>query len=261
VLNYKSFLRYAFGKLLALAVYIFAALTLVFMVINLMPGDPAYSLAVYFMQTYNLKFEQALEMARVALGYDVSKPVHVRYLEYLSRLMRGELGYSLYYKRPAVEVIALSLPWTLLVLMLATIASYIIGTRLGVFAAFKRGKAADSILYSAAVVMLSMPPFIVAVIVLYLLGLNLRLIPLGARPGGLHLRGTGLSLSAMSFKEQIRLQAIASALLILVMAAFILPALKQDAPEYYVTILVIVVAILFVFYVVKDFLKETKTVE
>jgi len=179
VLNYKSFLRYAFGKLLALAVYIFAALTLVFMVINLMPGDPAYSLAVYFMQTYNLKFEQALEMARVALGYDVSKPVHVRYLEYLSRLMRGELGYSLYYKRPAVEVIALSLPWTLLVLMLATIASYIIGTRLGVFAAFKRGKAADSILYSAAVVMLSMPPFIVAVIVLYLLGLNLRLIPLG----------------------------------------------------------------------------------
>lgn len=177
--DFKYYLRYAFGKLLMLIAYIITALTLVFFVINLMPGDPAYSLAVYYMQTYNLKFEQALEMARAALGYDVSKPVHVRYLEYLARLARGELGFSLYYRRPAVEVIALSLPWTLLVLMLATILSYVVGTRLGVFAAFKRGRAVDSALYSAAIVMLSLPPFIIAVIVLYVLGVNLKLIPLG----------------------------------------------------------------------------------
>ncbi len=50
---------------------------------------------------------------------------------------------------------------------------------MGVFAAFKRGKAADSVLYSAAIVMLSLPPFIIAVIVLYALGVNLKLIPLG----------------------------------------------------------------------------------
>ncbi len=84
--DFKYYLRYALGRLLMLIAYIFTALTLVFFVINLMPGDPAYSLAVYYMQTYNLKFEQALEMARAALGYDVSKPVHVRYLEYLARL-------------------------------------------------------------------------------------------------------------------------------------------------------------------------------
>jgi len=66
----------------------------------------------------------------------------------------------------------------------------------------------------------------------------------------------------MSLKEQIKLQAIASALLILIMAFFILPALDRGTPEYYITILVIAMAVTFILYLtVKDFLKVNKTVK
>jgi len=66
----------------------------------------------------------------------------------------------------------------------------------------------------------------------------------------------------MSLKEQVKLQAIASALLILVMAFFILPSLERGTPEYYITILVIVMAATFILYLtVKDFLKVDKTVK
>jgi|YelNatPaOPRAMG01_1025707.scaffolds.fasta_scaffold211302_2 TctA family transporter len=66
----------------------------------------------------------------------------------------------------------------------------------------------------------------------------------------------------MSLKEQIKLQAIASALLILIMALLILPALERDAPEYYITILVIAMALAFILYLtVKDFLKVNKTIK
>jgi TctA family transporter len=66
----------------------------------------------------------------------------------------------------------------------------------------------------------------------------------------------------MSLKEQIKLQAIASALLIFIMALLILPALERDAPEYYITILVIAMALAFILYLtVKDFLKVNKTIK
>jgi hypothetical protein len=66
----------------------------------------------------------------------------------------------------------------------------------------------------------------------------------------------------MSLKEQLKLQAIASALLILIMAFIILPAVERGAPEYYITILVIAMAVAFILYLtVKDFLKVNKTVK
>ncbi|MEM0318218.1 MAG: ABC transporter permease [Thermofilaceae archaeon] len=176
----SSQFRYYIAKRLALLfAYIFCALTLVFFIVNSMPGDPAYSLAVYYMQVYNLKFEDALEMARRALGYDVLKPVHIRYVEYILNLLRGNLGFSLFYKRPAIDVIAVSLPWTLFILTLATILGYFMGTRLGVLAAYRRGSKSDVIIYTVSVVLLSLPPFIFAIIILYSLGVGMRILPIG----------------------------------------------------------------------------------
>lgn len=66
----------------------------------------------------------------------------------------------------------------------------------------------------------------------------------------------------MSLKEQLKLQAIASALLILIMALIILPAVERGAPEYYITILVIAMAVAFILYLTaKDFLKVNRTVK
>jgi len=59
----------------------------------------------------------------------------------------------------------------------------------------------------------------------------------------------------MSLKEQIKLQAIASSLLILIMALLILPALERDTPEYYITILVIAMALAFILYLTVRFFK------
>jgi len=173
-----AFLKFTVTKISILILYLFLALTLTFFVTNVMPGDPVYNLALYYVNQYRMSLEDALRIARQALGIE-EKPLYARYIEYITGIFRGDLGNSIYYKAPVMYVIRASLPWTLFVLSISTLLSYFIGIIIGSHSAYRRGTKLDTLVYSIAIILMSTPSFIIAILILYMLGVYLRLIPLG----------------------------------------------------------------------------------
>ncbi len=174
----KQYFLFISKKIFSMFFYLFLALSLTFLAINVLPGDPAYTLALYYVNQYRMNIDDALRIARQTLGIE-EKPLYLRYLDYITNIFRGGLGTSIYYKRPVIEVIKESLPWTLFVLTLSTLFSYLIGIRLGSYSAYKRGSRTDAILYSTAIVLMSTPSFIMGILILYVFGVYLRVLPLG----------------------------------------------------------------------------------
>ena len=117
---------------------VFVLLTIIFIVIRIIPGDPV---RVLFGIHANPELIQ--ETIR-ELGLD--KPLYEQYIDYMSRLLRGDLGKSLVTRRPVIETIVRVLPVTLELTTVALIISMLIGLVLGVISALKKDSLTDFLL-------------------------------------------------------------------------------------------------------------------
>jgi peptide/nickel transport system permease protein len=129
------------------AFYIVAAwlaITLNFVIPRLMPGDPVQQL---FARTKQQANAQSLEAMRAAFGIDTHSSWIAQYGTYLNNAIHGQLGVSItYFPSSVASVIHTALPWTLALVGGATIVSFVLGTLLGVAAAWKRGSWVDHLL-------------------------------------------------------------------------------------------------------------------
>lgn len=163
-----KFIEYLFTFLLII--------TLNFALPRLMPGDPFLHLsgdAGELVQGYtDLQRTYFLEY------YGLDRPVAEQYRRYLAALVRGDLGFSYYYKEPVLNIIARRLHWTLLLVVSATVVSLIAGIILGSYSAWRRGYWQDKTLYLLMVVFGQIPAFLVGLALLILLAAGTGLFPL-----------------------------------------------------------------------------------
>ena len=151
-----------------------ASLTLAFFLPRLIPGDPTQVLLSRFRGRLR---PEALEALRGAFGLDDGS-LWQQYLGYLGHLARGELGVSIsHFPTPVAGVIAGAFGWTLLLAGTAVVVSFLLGTFLGVLAAWRRGGWIDSILPGALTLLGSLPYFWLAMVALYLGGFTLGWFP------------------------------------------------------------------------------------
>lgn len=147
----------------------------VFAVLEIVPGDPAQ-----LMLGMNAT-EEALAALREQMG--LNQPVVTRYLGWVSGLVVGDFGRSFTYSSPVIELVAeravVSLPLALMALILSTA----IAIPVGLFAAARRGKAADTIAMGAAQFGVAVPNFWFALILIYVFAVWLRLVPAGGFSG------------------------------------------------------------------------------
>ncbi|RKX39052.1 MAG: ABC transporter permease, partial [Thermotogae bacterium] len=101
-------LKYVLKKFGIFILFVWAALSLTFILVHLMPGDPAYVLATVYMQQWNIKFEEAYKMAQESLAWDPTKPIWIRYVEYFANLLKGNLGESIVYRESINKIVAKS---------------------------------------------------------------------------------------------------------------------------------------------------------
>lgn len=169
-------MRFLLGRLGFYALATWAALTLNFFLPRLMPGDPATALFARFQGRLGPEAMQAL---RETFGL-TDAPLLAQYGTYLAHVIRGDLGISVtYFPAPVVEVIGTGLGWTILLAGTAVVISFILGTLLGVVAAWWRRGWVDSVLPPALVFLGALPYFWLAMVALYVLGFTLRWFPLG----------------------------------------------------------------------------------
>jgi len=141
----------------------------------MMPGDPGDALAAQMQGRVQPETLAAMEQA-----YGLSDdPIWRQYLDYLGNIFRGEFGVSTSaFPAPVLQVIQTALWWTLLVGGVAVIISFLLGTILGMIAAWRRGSWADSVLPPFLQLIGSFPYFWLAMLALFFLGFQWGAFPL-----------------------------------------------------------------------------------
>ncbi|MCO8273131.1 ABC transporter permease [Actinoplanes sp. TRM 88003] len=152
-----------------IAFYLFtlwAAITLNFFIPRLVPGDPVQSLIAKFRGQLST---EAINSLYVLFGLDDDKGLWAQYIDYWQQLFRGDLGLSFtFFPSPVSQIISDALPWTVLLVGITTVISFLIGTGLGVFAGWRRGSWTDGLL-PVTTFFSSVPYFWLGIIAIYLL--------------------------------------------------------------------------------------------
>ena len=152
----------------------FTAIALNFLIPRLMPGDPA---SIMFAQFQGKMPPEALDALQESFGLS-NEPLPIQFLTYLQSLLQGDFGISLlYYPSPVSEVMTQALGWTVLLAGTALIISFVIGTLLGIAAAWKREGFLDKLLPPSLAFIGAFPYFWLAMLCLSIFGFELGWFP------------------------------------------------------------------------------------
>jgi peptide/nickel transport system permease protein len=160
---------YIAKRLWSLVPVMFVVATLVFFLVHLTPGDPASVILGPDAP------QEAIAELRARLGLD--KPLPVQFVRWFAQVLQGDLGESLFLRRPVTQAIAERLEPTLLLAGIATVFAVIIGIPTGVLAAVYRNTWLDRLFMSISVFGVSMPNFWLALNLIFLFALTLAILP------------------------------------------------------------------------------------
>lgn len=143
---------------------------LVFLILHLIPGDPAQIMLFGSRPT-----PQQIEQLRAQLG--LNQPLPVQYALYIERLVHGDLGQSFITGRPTVDEIAQRLPDTLELTLAAMLVAVVIGMPIGIVGGVRPGSWADRLGSGFAVLGVAVPYFWFALVLILLFAVDLRVLP------------------------------------------------------------------------------------
>jgi peptide/nickel transport system permease protein len=154
-----------------LGVYILAAwvaLTVSFLLPRVVPGNPVAGAVARASQSGNCNSQCVLAIQE-QLGFNVHESLWDQYLKYWGNLRQGNLGRSWSENAPVSSLIVSYLPWTLGLLVVATVVAFVAGTALGVLIAWRRGSWVDWVL-PAATFFQAIPYFFLALVLVLIFG-------------------------------------------------------------------------------------------
>lgn len=160
--------KYILKRVLLAIVTIWAVATLTFFLMNMVPGGPFLS-------------EKAISpeaTAALEAKYGLDKPLFERYLTYMKDALHGDFGDSLKQRgRSVMSIIKMKFPVSARVGGISVLVALMIGIPLGSIAALKRGKFLDSFISVVATCGIAVPSFVICTVLLYFLGVKLRVLP------------------------------------------------------------------------------------
>jgi len=168
-------LRYALGRLVSLGLSLIAASVVIFVTIEVIPGDPAA-----YMLGMNARPDTVAAL-RAELGLD--QPPVARYLAWVTGMVQGDFGISYTYRTPVAGIVAdrlwVSLPLALYALALSTLIAFPVG----IIAAARRNSAADVGIMGATQLGIAIPNFWFAVLMVHLFAIRWQWFSAGGFPG------------------------------------------------------------------------------
>jgi len=168
-------IRYTIGRFTSLILSLIAASLVIFLIIEIIPGDPAA-----FMLGTGAR-DDTLAALRDQMG--LNDPLPVRYINWITAMMSGDFGTSWTYKTPVADLIAdriwVSLPLALYALTLSTLIAF----PAGIIAASRRGKVVDLSIMGATQLGVAIPNFWFAMILVLIFAIHLRWFPSGGFAG------------------------------------------------------------------------------
>jgi peptide/nickel transport system permease protein len=155
---------------------LWAAVTLNFIIPRLQPGDPAEIMVRQITGKGEVDPAQVAAI-RTMLGYG-DENVIVAYVKYLGQVISGDFGISFtYFPYPVVEVIGKALPWTLVLVGLTQLLSFVLGTLLGAFAAWRRNSRFDATISIGSTFVGNLQSVWIGLMILYIFAYQLGWFP------------------------------------------------------------------------------------
>lgn len=184
--------RFLLRRLLLLAVSVLGAVTVAFLLMRLIPGDPAQVI----LGDYATK--ESIAALRSQLGLD--RPLYSQYLSFVTRALGGDFGNSLVTYRPAFFEVRSVFGYTIELALAGTVVSMLVGVPAGVLAAVRRNRPLDYVTMILALGGMSMPVFWLSLVLLFVFSFLLGWTPtMGAGgDGGLGSRLWHLALPALA---------------------------------------------------------------
>lgn len=162
-------LKFIFKRVLQLIPVMFIISIVVFLMLHMIPGDPVKNMMGLEAS------KEAVEAERERLG--LNDPLPTQYKRFVTGVFKGDLGTSIYTKKPIAEEIMSKYPYTIKLAIGGTIFATTIGVIVGIVSAVKRNKAIDNILMVFSLLAVSTPSFFLALLMLLVFSLNLGWFP------------------------------------------------------------------------------------
>ena len=166
-----SSLNYIFKRLLMMVPTFFLVMVIIFLLVRLLPGDPAIAMAG------DRASDADIQAIRERLG--LTEPMLVQFWLFLSNTVQGDLGRSILMRTDVMDVIADRLPITVFLTVYSVLLSLLIAGPLAFVAALHRGRWPDAVIRMVFQIGLSMPVFYIGLVLLTFLAAQLRLFPVG----------------------------------------------------------------------------------
>lgn len=164
---------YIIRRLLILPLILFGVTMLIFLLLTQL--SPGQRLAAYVNDSRPGHEEELIRR------YGLDKPIHVQYVNWMGKILRGDLGFSKTGKEPVAAMIRRLFPATLELALWSTIPLIPIGILLGMLAALKHNQPTDQALRLASILGTSTPVFVSALLMLMVFGSILQWLPIGGR--------------------------------------------------------------------------------
>ncbi|HSQ06810.1 MAG TPA: nickel ABC transporter permease [Chromatiaceae bacterium] len=163
------------ARLGAAALVVFGVCTLVFLLIHLVPGDPVEAMLG--------EGARPADRAAMTAALGLDRPLGEQYRLYLARLLRLDLGQSFSFQRPVLDLLAERLPATLTLAGVALVLALALAIPLGVLAACRRGRPADSVAMGFSLLGGAIPNFWLGPLLILIFSLWLGWTPVSGREG------------------------------------------------------------------------------
>lgn len=164
---------------------IWAVITFTFILIRQMPGNPVDIKIEQLIISQNLSYQEAYSRAAGLFDFDPDAPLQKQYLDYMWKLIHGDLGQSITSAgTPVTDQILRYLPWTLFSVGLGLLISFTFGIFLGMAMAYWRGGLFDNMMTALASILFGIPNYITALLIILVLGVQMKLFNVGSMLGG-----------------------------------------------------------------------------
>jgi oligopeptide transport system permease protein len=166
---------YSIRRLLGVIPTLFVVMTVSFFMMRLAPGGPF---------DRERMLAPAVE-ANIRKAYNLDEPLVVQYGIYLSKALKGDLGPSFKYQDySVVELIQSGFPVSFQIGLTAILIAILVGSSLGIWAALRQNSGVDHAVMATAMIGITIPNFVMAPLMTLIIGVHLRLLPVGGYGGG-----------------------------------------------------------------------------
>jgi peptide/nickel transport system permease protein len=176
--------EYVIRRLFMYVLTIWLGSTLIFLIPRLVPGDPISAMVTRMQQQAGYVENSAEIIAAWRARFGLDDPLPIQYLRFLKNSITFDLGYSLtQFPMKVTEQISKSLPWTIGLLALATMISFVLGNTIGALMAWRRTPRTVKSLLPLSLTFTSVPFFMLGILLLYVFAFGLKWFPVGGGYG------------------------------------------------------------------------------